>query len=285
MLDALFELNNANTDAEKQAYLTSLKIPAKNLWDAYRNEKVSVNYSDRLTQAAYFLRYFPQYSELIGLVLDNLADRDINLPAEILRCGLFGSGSCPEAYGIIQFALANNLPINDFRFVSFDINAGGWEYTRHINRDKILPAFLNNGQKLLLGGHPFDITVEIPVKVNSLIPLFDIVVFQNCLNEISSKHYDLVMANLAHIFSLLKPGALMIFIELSNYISALKLLADFQITIDEANIITPIGSEFHHNASEVVNTMPDIIISNFLNNTNKLWPRRVINYYTLVLRK
>jgi hypothetical protein len=101
ILEALYRLNNLTGAEEKAQYLQSLKSVAKELrrsYDPNAAPNVRVNYRTKNVQAAYMLRYFPQYSQVLPTILDDLKNAQVSLPfdQENLSACFFGAGPPPR---------------------------------------------------------------------------------------------------------------------------------------------------------------------------------------------
>lgn len=292
ILRALYRLNNLNSEQQKIAYLQSLQEPARALWMRYKNQFVSVDYADHSTQAAYMLRYFPQYAQIIDIVLSQLKNKEIHptISNKKINCGLFGSGPCPEAFGIAQFIKAKHREVETVQSISFDINASSWAYSRNITKENLIPSMF--GERTFgIRGIDFDLSLPIAIEnFNEAISKMSIIVFQNCLNEINPSKHGQVLSNLKTIYNNLSSGALLIFIDLSGFRNVISLLTTFQGQIKADNIVEPLDvASKRFFAASLVNTMPEILRTNLLNgsreNQNGLIPRVNIDYHTLIVRK
>ena len=292
ILTALYHLNNIDSEQQKKEYLQSLQEPARALWLRYQNQFVSVDYTDHSTQAAYMLRYFPQYAQIVDIVLNKLKIKHIKplINNRKLNCALFGSGPCPEAYGIAQFLKSNYAEAETIQSISFDINASSWSYSRDITKENLIPAIF--GERTF-GIRAFDFDLSLPIaieKFNEAISKMSIIVFQNCLNEINPIKHGQVLSNLTTIYNNLSAGALLIFIDLTGFRNVIQLLVTFQNQINISSIAEPFNEAPQtYFAANLVNTMPEILRTNLLNgnrqNQNGLIPRININYHTLIVGK
>ena len=291
ILKALYQLNNAHSEEEKVRYLQSLQDPARALWLRYKNQYVRVDYADYATQAAYILRYFPQYSQIIRILLNQLKAKGVFLSAsdKAINCALFGSGPCPEACGIVQYVNDIRLDVKTFQYTSFDINANSWGYSRDITQQHILPSLFRDSIK----GSAANFDLSLPINMENFdktIGEMNLVVFQNCLNEINPAKYTQTLANLLEIYNRLSSNTLLILIDLSGFSSVMQLLSDFQSKISSGKIVEPLDlNSKRYFAAGIVNTMPTILRTNLLNgskeNQNGLIPRVNIDYHTIAIRK
>ena len=58
-------------EKNRQSFLKSRQIEAKNLWESFRSGTVIVDYSTPWVQIAYLIRYFPQYCEVTLKALED----------------------------------------------------------------------------------------------------------------------------------------------------------------------------------------------------------------------
>ncbi|MEQ9424906.1 MAG: hypothetical protein RJQ09_10835 [Cyclobacteriaceae bacterium] len=238
------------------------------------------------------MRYFPQYSQIIKIVLTQLKKTGIIpvLNAEKLNCGLFGSGPCPEAYGIAQFIDANLPECRAVQSISFDINASSWEYSRNITHHSLIPAIFGH-RAFGIKAVDFDLTIPISIEsFNDRMSKMNLIVFQNCLNETNPNQHMQVLQNLKTIYDNLSSGTLLIFIDLSGFSNVKRLLSTFQSQVKPDNIVEPLNdASKRYFAADLVNTMPQILRTNLLNgnrdNQNGLIPRVNIDYHTLIIKK
>ena len=107
LLNGIFHKKGLSDERAKQEHLKSLREPARKLWKSYRPERhqpVTVDYSQKKTQEAYLLRYFPCYTLLVHKVLKDLRDSGHSLPeVELMESCFFGCGPGPEFIGLISY--------------------------------------------------------------------------------------------------------------------------------------------------------------------------------------
>lgn len=299
ILDALYELNNVKTEAEQAAYLQSLQPYAKALRESYdpsQGHHVNVDYRDPQAQAAYLIRYFPQYSQILPTILNELRYRGISVPFEkgILSLASFGCGPAPEIYGLIQFLNNYYKDITRIRAHTFDILAQEWTYSRSINEQKLIPDIWRE-RKVRVDNTVFDLATENGIDViESSIKTSQLVTFQNCLNEVSPLLHRRVINNLRSIVQVMQQNALMIVIDLSGYEQVLNLIARIQVLVDagpSASIVVGLTDRVRrHDAKQMIDNMPLIIKENLLTGIpkirrNGLIPKRWTNYHYLAIRK
>jgi hypothetical protein len=296
ILTALYQLNNVNTDAEKARYLQSLQPATLELFRAYQSSFVNVDYREPNTQAAYMIRYFPQYSQIIRIILSDLKDRNILLPfnQSDLSVSFFGSGPSPEIYGFLQFLNADFQRVRKVTAYTFDIISDEWSYSREITVKHLLPSIWNNRQFDLVP-NGFDLSQANSVdRFTDIIGLSKLIVFQNCLNEVGQNLYSNVIANLVSLVHAMNSNSILIIADLSNYRHVFDLTQRIEALIRTSNpasiLISLAEGQKTYDARAMINGMPSIIRQNLLTGIpyqveNGLIPRRKIKYHCLTVRK
>lgn len=292
ILNELYRLNNVDSDEAKAQYLQSLQPAALRLFHAYRGTFVRVDYRDKNVQAAYMIRYFPQYSQIIRLILND-PPRNYLRPfnqRDLSAC-FFGSGPAPEVIGLLQF-LATRFPnIRAVKAHAFDIIAEEWAYARDITRSLALSIW--HDRQLELKGNAFDLSQAGAVEqCSNIIASSKLLVFQNCLNEVRQDQYLNVAANLVSLVQAMASGSILIIIDLSNYQPALNLIQRIETLIKDRQLASVLAnlSQRRYDAQEMIGAMPQIIRTNLLTGIpfqveNGLIPRRYIDYHYFVVRK
>ena len=294
ILKALYLLNNLNTDEERARYLQDLKPTAISLrrgFNPFAGPNVNADYRSEVVQSAYMLRYFPQYSLIIGLVLDELKNRQISLPfddEEISAC-FFGAGPCPEVYGFIRFLNSAFSRVRKVTAYTFDIISDEWAYARDITEQYLIPAVWQR-RELELINNTFDLSQADSInKLTEIIRSSSLVVLQNCFNEINQRSYPNVNENLNSLVRAMRTGSILMIIDLSSYQAASNLVSQLESSIQaQTSVTTLIGlteSASRYNAVALINEMPLTITQNLLTGEDGLIPRRYINYHCLVIRK
>jgi hypothetical protein len=162
-------------------------------------------------------RYFPFYCRLIRIELNEILD-DCNHLAQKndIVVSLFGSGPIPEAVGISQF-LSENFNPQVLEFISFDINQNEWREMRQVVRRVLIS---NDLPKTLISNRAvqFDLGVIINPTQLDIIRRSDIIVFQNCLNELNTNQLQICFSSIQQIVQNLQVGAVIVFIERTGYL-------------------------------------------------------------------
>ncbi len=217
LLAALLEERGLVTSDQIQLHLEDLKPIAKLLWRSYRTNNINVDYTDPNIQLVYMTRYFPFYCRLIRIELNEIID-DCNHLAQKndIVVSLFGSGPIPEAVGISQF-LSENFNPQVLEFISFDINQNEWREMRQVVRRVLIS---NDLPKTLISNRAvqFDLGVIINPTQLDIIRRSDIIVFQNCLNELNTNQLQICFSSIQQIVQNLQVGAVIVFIERTGYL-------------------------------------------------------------------
>lgn len=276
-LEKTIDFYNPQNHQSFEDYLQSLKTPAKQLWESYRSNQVTVNYSDPSTQAAYLIRYYPHYVQMTYEILQQCSET-FAFGEKVNAC-LFGAGPCPEVAGLAQF-LTKYYPQTNAIFVQvYDIASDQWSLSRSITKDFVIPnlwkgQFSGNARNLdLCSAHSFQ-SVSESIKNSHLF------VFQNCLNEIWN-----ISTTKENIKFLLESAPLNSFIVIGDLRYAqnryiLEDIAEFvQITnhykiimLDELDVRSSLR-------------IPQIVIQNLLTSEGYLVPRSRIKFMFLVIAK
>lgn len=192
-----------NTD-HQYLYLQQKQELARKLHLKYlkpEKNRIEVDYTNPQIQEIYMLRYSLPHALQIPWVLESLRERNFHHLENNLNVSLFGGGPCPEILGLRHYLnsiLSDRVNISTTRF---DI-VTDWKLIYRSD------TFYNTKSNLAGNGKEFlDSTSREWVK-NS-----DLVVIQNCLNEIPELGYPQLLVNLKYLVNIMKPGALMLVIE------------------------------------------------------------------------
>lgn len=296
ILNAIFTANNLTNVNAQQAFLETLKPIAKNLWWAFRNFPVNINYQLQSIQEIYLLRYFPPYSRPIFEILSALHHNPGHLPfdSQKIVASFIACGPCPEIYGFFDFLMnvtafrPNTIDIN-----TFDINNRAWTYSRNIVFNDVIPSVCRIQQPPIIinqNNNQIDISQE-----NCFVPFAsnfqnsNLIVFQNCLNEISIENTHIVITNICNIVQSMSANAILLIIDLDSYENVLNLLT----AITANDIVNNLTINLRHTSTEVTslditdiaNNIPNIVKENLLTGENYLIPRKRVDYVYLVLKK
>lgn len=214
ILREIFALNKLENPASQSNYLQSIRPIAKRLWHAYQTQVVAVDYSEPKIQEAYLLRYFVPYSFLLSTVLGKMVQEgiDVSRAGGLLTACLFGCGPGPEVAGLISYLKQNDDCPEMLIIRMLDAASATWHHGRTIVRNSIVaaewdPALIEMEQVAL------DISEELPFPSGDA----DLVVFQNCLNELNASQLAMVTEKLRALLLSAKNGATLVLIERARY--------------------------------------------------------------------
>jgi hypothetical protein len=231
---------NARRQGHFESYLASLQSFVKRLRQAYRNNKVAVDYSSTEMQAAYLIAYYPHYVEMTLKILKLLSSY-LKFNQEIKAC-FFGADPCPEVAGLTQF-LAEQFPKTE-RLVAnvYDIASNTWTPSRNITHQYVIPQ-LWQGQ-VELNSYSLNLCARQSFQgIRSSLEGADLYIFQNCLNELG----DTLPAqeNVNFLFDTSSQGSIMIIADLQygqnhTFVQVVREMInrknDFKILADERSL-------------------------------------------------
>lgn len=293
IINAIKIKHDLNSEQLLHPYLQSLQEPVKSLRNAYRNYPVSFDYSKEENQAAYFITYFPHYTELVKYVLVNQCHNIKTHTFERHDLWLFGSGSCPELVGYLRFLQEKKTSLSKLKIYNIDIAVDTWAYSRDMNLIHIVPQFTGQNSIESFVNKKFDITNLWKVTMHG-IPT--ITVFQNCFNEpATTKHANLI-ENIKALYTALPDKStiiIIIIIDLAEYATVKELMLKIEnelCTFSDCKIIRSINDGDIEMRSTFANP-PQLITSNLLtgiayNVANGLIPRTTIKFtYSMVYKE
>ena len=251
-------------EGECALYLNQLRPYAKELWKSYQNDINSIfpDYSNTLTQEAYFLRYCPLYSDSLVKILENLnTSTEIPITENSNIC-IISAGPASELKGILDFS--KTIKISSFRNMKFSlVDRVDWKSTRMIIK-QALNDYLGKDNVPEIK----EVTADILSEPMILDTNYDLIFFQNCINEyVSQKQNSEVINCISKIIEKLTPQGLAIFSERAGY----KGMNSFFNELREAentNIIELIQEEIPKYKS--IKHIPDILKTEFFKNESGL---------------
>jgi SAM-dependent methyltransferase len=160
------------------AYLEELGRALETIWHAYRDTRVTVDYSAPGVAEAYRLHYLPHYAYTAYLSLEPIEDAVFTRAMGAgLRVGVFAAGPLPEVIAIVERCAAAGVERGLIRLSAYDIAAAAWNDSAE--RSVAIARDLSPGLEMEFRYDSIDLRAE-PIP----LPLFDIVLVQHCLNEI-----------------------------------------------------------------------------------------------------
>lgn len=285
IVDGFKEKKPSNIRIEE--YLKSLQQPVKSLRLAYRNSPVNVPYEKVDIQAAYLATYLPHYYQLIyKIFIEEVPDIFIN--KKKLYLTFIGGGPGSEVYGALKYIFNNCNEVKDIYINILDINASTWDYSHSIVQKNLLDSINKEDVNIHWESVQFDLVSEVEIqKIKSLIKKSDLLVIQNCLNEIATSNLSVLKGNLKTLFEYLPDNSYLLISDLTsgarNIIRALeKYLIDcFAPKFIKSTLSQPSSTSLlsvHHKPSA-------IIAQNLLLGTDGLIPRKYLKYDYSILSK
>ena len=287
IVEAIDELNDAPLEIKE--YLQSLKPDVRQLRASYRKPPpVCVNYALQNIQSAYLITYFPHYYQLIYKIL-----LEQDLPSMKAKAGFsaifIGGGPGSEAYGTVKYILEYCPNIKNINIDILDINAGTWSYSHSALTGFMLPE-LNRYSDVSLhwNSQQFDLVDLNATSANrTLFENADLVVIQNCINEIAQNEYQVLENNILDVFKFIPDSSSLLMVDLTTSVRSqiAQLEKAVEAKFPDINKNTTSGNR---SASAVtsINYIPSQIIrENLLNKTDGLWPRKHLKYDFSLLNK
>lgn len=275
----------ANTGIE--AYLQSLQKSVKSLRLAYRNSPVFVPYEKTDIQAAYLATYLPHYYQLIyKIFIEEIPDIFKN--KKEIHLTFIGGGPGSEAYGALKYIFNNCVEAKDIYVTILDINASTWNYSHSIVQENLVDAINSREVNVHWKSVQFDLVSDAETKiVESIIEKSNLLVIQNCLNEIANTNLPALKTNLKLLFEYLPGTSYLLMSDLTSgarpVIKALEkyLVDNFVPKFIKSTLSLPSSRSLisvHHRPST-------IIAQNLLVGTDGLIPRKNLSYDYSILSK
>lgn len=218
ILDGIFEESHAVSGADKADLIRSLRKPMRALWDSYRQTHVTVDYSSVEIQAAYLLRYYLPYSCFVQSTLSDTATHLTFGP--VVNACLVGAGPAPEALGLATyFDKKSKSGKTQLVTTLADRTSNQWRFSRNVTFNRLIPAAAP-ATLSALAEEEIDVS-----KGETCRGEYDLVLFQNCLNEIvKPAGFDYAM--LRAWTRLVRPNGSLVFIDRSGYDNVVTFLGD-----------------------------------------------------------
>ncbi len=270
-----------------EEYLTSLQSPVKKLRHAYRSYPVSVPYDKEDIQAAYLTTYMPHYYQLIYKILLEDAP-DIFQTKKLVNLVFIGGGPGSEAYGVIKYIINNCKDTTHVTVNIFDINAATWNFSHNVVTKDLLASLTDGKVDVDWKSIDYDLTSLDALKKHK--PTFakaDLIVIQNCINEIATIDLPSLEKCVTEIFQTSKGDGYLLIADLTCGVRpVLKQLESLLIKKFKPHFIkstlsystTPTLQSVHHRPSEIISR-------NLLNGSDGLIPRKWIHYDYCFLSK
>lgn len=268
-----------------EAYLQSLQKSVKALRIAYRNAPVFVPYENSDIQAAYLVAYLPHYYQLIYKIFIEDAP-DIFQGKENIYLTFIGGGPGSEAYGAIKYIVNNCSSAKNIHVTILDINASTWSFSHSIVNDSLVQSITSDNLHIHWQSVYFDLTSSEEIeKVKPIIQKSNLLVIQNCLNEIAGSHLEDLKINLKQLFEDLPGSSYLLMTDLtSGARPTIKSLEKHLVDIFAPKFIKSTLSLSSSKSMISVHHKPSPIIAQYLlTGSNGLIPRKNLSYdYSLM---
>lgn len=269
-------------------YLDSLKPSVRLLRKSYYSYPVYVPYHKQEIQASYLIAYLPHYYQLIYSILNN--DRgELFKNKETVNLGFIGGGPGSEVYGTVKFIVNNCKWVKKVNVTVFDINADTWKFSHGI----VLKNLIGNIDKIeelniKWDAISFNLVSDNDVINNlGIIKSLDLLVIQNCINEIALKHIANLKKITVQLFQTLPSNSYMLISDLTSSVRSLMKILESEIE-SAGGVNFKISTLNQYNPTSIISVhhQPNKVIrENLMIGTDGLIPRKNLKYdYTLLSR-
>jgi len=276
-------------DSLEEDYLQSLLPHVRNLRQAYRNECVNIDYSNADVQAAYLIAYYPGHIEMTFSILMEIWQR-LSFGPEVKAC-FFGGGPGPEVAALARLLAEQEgyLQVGALTADIYDACTEGWSQGRRITGQYVVPSLwpgqvdLRNGQLDLCERNSFQ-------GFTKYLQNYDLIIFQNCLNELGlfdKDRHSHFIENVNFLLDNALPDSIVIFADLANYQTNVDTLEELRDTLQERGDLEEVFfvDRSTDEAALRIGPIPSVIEQNLLVSANLLRPRRKIKYRALAVSK
>lgn len=264
-----------------EEYLSSLKKDVRMLRSAYRKYPVYVPYQQKDIQSAYLLTYLPHYYQLIEKVLREQNPDHLAQKKEVC-ISFIGGGPGSEVYGTIKHIIEHNRNIKKITVNILDINASNWIYSHKIVGNNLIKELSNDIiNKVLWNALDMDLTNLESVKSNAhYFKASDLIVIQNCINEIATNKYNELSKSIHTVFNYLPQNAALLMIDLTSSIRSQisSLEKELKQNSDVKQILGTMSLS-HPSKMISINARPsELVKKNLLDGSDGLIPRKNLSY-------
>ncbi|WP_057938863.1 Hsp70 family protein [Algoriphagus resistens] len=269
-------------------FLITLQEPVKALRVAYRARLVYVPYHEEKVQSAYLLTYFPHYYQLIQKIFQERDFKFLN-EKDSIKIIFIGGGPGSEAFGLLKYLNERCTNLKELSISILDINASTWKYSHEIVKKELVKDLkLRSGINLRWQAIKYDLTcIEDTIANDIIFRNADLVVFQNCINEVSSTFYPQVIKNAEHIFQILNGNAIFLMIDLTFSVRAIlqKIENHLVAKFGPKELISTLKNNGPSPMLSLNATPSELIIKYLLNSSDGLIPRKHLKYdYFLMVK-
>lgn len=222
VLKAVAEANRITEDGALAEHLATVVPALHELRLGYRTagRQVRLNYTRELTEA-YLLAYYPHYVRMAEASLRVIGPEFFDRSA--LRVCLVGAGPAPEAVAVGHRLQADAGASSQLELTVVDRANDGWTWARVVSVESVLAHYWQ-GQ---VSVRPITADLrepEIIDQISGVAADTDLVIFQNCLNEIGDDSTHL-HAGVRALVGALPSGAVVVMSDLDNYPGGREALA------------------------------------------------------------
>lgn len=213
-------------------FIARLKEKSFYLWDKYQTKDLTdIDYSNKEIQAAYLLRYFPHYTVPVQKLLEVLKPKFQRRDLSIL---LFGAGPGPEILAILLYF--DSQPEEDkplsITFFVYDVNNESWGWC-----DNLIHTFCNVSFKVKFVRYPSN-SSDINQKIELNDEKLDMVVLQNCFNELKEDCFEVVIDNVIQSYLTLNDEGILLLVDRPKYGAVSNIMKELsEILTDNHNSI------------------------------------------------
>lgn len=267
-------------------FLQSLQKSVKALRIAYRNNPVYVPYEKTDIQAAYLATYLPHYYQLIyKIFIEEIPD--IFKGKKEIFLNFIGGGPGSEAYGAIKYILNNCTDVEIIHVTILDINASTWGYSHSIVLENLIEPVNNKKTKIYWKSLSFDLTSTANIIASKqIVEKSDLLVIQNCLNEIAKIDLPSLKTNVKTLCEFLPSNAYFLMSDMTSVAKPImNVLESFLVGTFSPKFIRTTLSSGSRSLISVHHRPSAIIAQNLLVGTDGLIPRKNISYDYSILSK
>jgi len=267
-------------------YLQSLKSSVITLRRAYLQKPVYVPYDEESIQSAYLIAYLPHYYNLIYSILFTEGKRIFGTHSSV-NISYIGGGPGSEVYGTISYILSLQPQVESINITIYDINADTWQYSHGIVQDYLVKELKGSDRiQIVWRAVNFDVTNSKDVSEQlSSFSRSNLVVIQNCLNEIASNNFDVLVENISEIFNSLSGNSHLLMTDLTS--GARDVLRKIEQSVCSycpvKSVKSTLNGQFAMTTKSLNGKLPDIIKDNLMDGSNFLIPRVNLTYDYVLL--
>lgn len=266
ILKEFIRQNNVENLEELKELLREMAVHDKNLHGSYQNNAINISYDEIEIQLAYLFRYSSIYINDLVKILNELEIKEIIADKNKLKLTFIGAGPGFESLSFIDW-MVNEKILSYKKTLELDlIDKDLWCIGRRIIKGEI--------QKIL-SSEDLNQTTKFNEIQSDFMHMHeeelcsDLLIFQNCLNEILTVHQaDEVKKKVLDILSLMSKGSYLLFIDRDKYDSINTFLKDLSLSISSMSQFIKIKEESTGRLQQVsIDQIPKILEETIYNET------------------